>query len=241
MKPTATILKLILLALLLIGLVIGFLFFQVWQKNERPTLSESSWNQEEILIGHDAQLSLTISAPWHREITSPSPHSYPPHLIPLANKAELSKGTLSLSGMRTWDLTVPFVATDTKDLTGLTATFPISLTVPLPPLTITVPENLPLVPSNPNTFLTEEKPEIEEEENQETEAKKSPWLWALLLLLIPLLFLLLLLLKRTGIIKTTPKSLKKTSTISPSLPTSLTRSNSPTTFPTQPKPQSHSN
>jgi len=225
MKNAFTILKLVLLAVLLIGLVIGFLFFRVWQKNERPTLSDSSWNQEEILIGHDAKLSLSISAPWHREITTASPLRYPPFLIPLSEKATLHKGSLSLNGMRTWDITVPFVATDTKKVDGLTATFPIkstkrispnSVTVPLSSLTITVPKDIPLTPFNPDKFLTEEKPAPAPEEDEKTEAKRKPWLWVLLLLL--LIPLLIFVLKRTGVIKTTPaweKALRKLDKLDP--------------------------
>ncbi len=225
MKSPFTILKFLLLALLLVGLAIGFVFFRVWQKNERPTLSDSSWDQSELVLGHAAHLDLTISAPWHREIVKPSPLSYPPFLVPVPEKATLRKGSLTLSGQRTWHLKVPFVATDTKSLNGLTASFPIkstkrvspnSVTLPLPPLTLISPENIPETPHNPEDFLTEEALEPEPELSSEDEDKKSPWLWALLaLLLLPILYFVL---KRTGVIKTTPaweKALAKLDQLDP--------------------------
>ena len=225
MKPTLTILKFVLLAALLIGLAIGFLFFRVWQKNERPTLTETAWQNDQVTLGHDVILDLTISAPWHRDITTPSPNTYPPFLTPVPNKATLTKGALSLSGLRSWNLQVAFVATDTKSLNGLTASFPVkstkrispnSVTFPLPPLTIIAPSQLPETPHNPQDFLTEDKPKPEPQIAAKNEAGTSPWLWALLsLLLIPVVIVLL---KRTGVLKTTPpweKALKKLDQLDP--------------------------
>ena len=212
MKSPLTILKLALLLLLLVGLAIGFIFFRIWQKNPRPTLTESSWKQDEILLGHEAQLDLTLSAPWHREIVQSSPLTFPSFLVPIREKATVKKGSLSLTGRRTWQLQVPFVATDTKSLEGLTASFPIkstkrispnSLTLPLPPLTILSPENIPETPHNPEDFLSEKEPEAEAETStEEEETEKRSWLWALFILLfLPLLYFIL---KRSGVIKTTP-------------------------------------
>lgn len=212
MKPFFTILKYLLLATLLIGLAFGFIFFRVWQENASPEITESAWSQEEVLLGHDATLDLTITAPWHREIVSALPTSSPDFLAPIFQKARFEKGPLNLTGQRTWIVTVPFVATDTKSLDGLTATFPFkgtkrvspnSVTLALPPLTIITPAEIPDTPRDPNQFLTEEKPPEEPEpDSPKADPTRSPWLWALLALLaIPFIIYFL---RRTGLIKTTP-------------------------------------
>ena len=124
---------------------------------------------------------------------------------------------------------VPFVATDTDELDGSTASFPVkstkrispnSVNLALPPLTVQVPENIPENPLVSQAFLTEEKPEEElEEESKADEKQTNLWLWALAaLLLIPVLIYFL---KRTGIIKTTPpweKALASLAKLDPSTP-----------------------
>ncbi len=211
MKSIFTILKFALLAVLLVGLAFGYVFFRVWQKNERPAIESNSWDKEEILLGHDATLKVTITAPWHREITRPTPFAHPDFLVPVPEQATVARGSLNFSGNRTWEIKVPFVATDTKTLEGLTATFPIkapkrispnSITLPLPSLSIVTPDEIPESPHNPEAFLTEEKPEEEPKSAPEDNAKARLWYWALAaLLLIPAIIYLL---RRTGIIKTTP-------------------------------------
>jgi hypothetical protein len=152
MKAFFTILKFALLAALLIGLSFGYIFFRVWQKNERPTIESNSWDKEQILLGHDATLRVSITAPWHREIIRPTPFAHPEFLAPVPGEATIKKGSLNLKGKRTWELRVPFVATDTKSLKGLTATFPLktpkrispnSVTLTLPPLSIVTPDETP--------------------------------------------------------------------------------------------------
>jgi len=211
MKSFLSILKITLLVALLIGVAIGYLFFRVWQKNERPTASDLKWSEEQIILGHQSTLDLTITAPWHRELTSASPGSYPNFLIPLPDEATLTRGSLNLSGQRDWKLSVPFVATDTKPVEGLTSSFPVkstkrispnSVNVTLPNLSIILPEDVPTEPNSPGQFLTEDKPKEDPKTNPVDDPKKSPWLWALLaLFLIPLIIYFL---KRTGVIKTTP-------------------------------------
>jgi len=211
MKSFFSILKIILLVVLLVGLAFGYLFFRVWQKNERPTASNISWGDQEILLGHQSTLNFTITTPWHRELVTASPSAYPDFLVPLPDKATLVRRGLNFSGEREWVLSVPFVATDIKSIDGLTATFPVkstkrispnSVTVALPELKIISPSGIPEEPHNPQSFLTEEKPPEEPSVVSENESKKSPWLWAFLaLLLIPLVIYVL---KRTGVIKSTP-------------------------------------
>ena len=211
MKSIFTILKLTLIVLLLVGLTIGFIFFRVWQKNDRPSIHESSWSQSKLILGHAAQLDFTITAPWHRKVTRATPLSHPPFLVPVENQAKLRKGSLTLKGQRQWHLSIPFVATDTKPLDGLTASFPLeptkrispnSLTLPLPPLTLTSPADIPESPHDPESFLTEEKPAPAPPLTFTKTEDSKPWLWWLLaLLLIPLIYFIL---KRSGILKTTP-------------------------------------
>jgi len=210
MKSFLTVLKFALLAILLVGLAFGFIFFRVWQKNERPEITESSWTESEILLGHSSSLELTIQAPWHRTIKSASPLNHPDFILPVADKAIFTKGSLSPLGIRTWTLSVPFVATDAKTLKGLTASFPIettkrispnSVNLALPPLTIVIPEEIPENPSDPDSFLTEDEPKELVSSDPQTATDWEKWRWPLLaILIIPFIYLL----KLSGIIKTTP-------------------------------------
>jgi hypothetical protein len=212
MTKAFTVLKIALVAVLITGLAFGYLFFRVWQKNERPEVLTASWSEKEILIGHAATLTVTIEAPWHREFELPSPLSYPEFLAPVTNEATLDKGQLSPLGTRTWTLAIPFVATDTKSLEGLTTSFPVKNTkrispnfvdVPLPELAIVTPEKVPEDPVAPDTFLTENEPPVSEDDEVTSPEEPFP-LWAWITIAVVVLFVGILLLRKTGIIKTTP-------------------------------------
>lgn len=211
MKSLLNILKYTSLAILLVAMIFGFLFFRTWQKNERPTVLESNWDQTEILLGHSSTLNLTIKAPWHRELTNARPTGSPDFLAPVARLGKVEKGALNLTGHRTWYLSIPFVATDTQSPEGLTASFPIKSTkrispttvnVALPPLSIILPQDLPDSPKNPEIFLTEEEPDLVTATTSLAPEKKAWWPWALGgIILAALIFYLL---RRTGVIKSTP-------------------------------------
>lgn len=211
MKFFLTILKYLALAVLVVAMILGYLFFRTWQKNERPIIVESSWDRSEILLGHRATLDLTIVAPWHRDLATARPTAFPDFLAPIAQLGKVERGALDLTGHRTWHLSIPFVATDTKSLEGATVTFPIKSTkrvspsninLDLPELTIVSPSDLPDELRDPQTFLTEDPPEIVDDTATGVPSKSFWWLW------IPgglvALALLIWLLRRTGIIKTTP-------------------------------------
>jgi len=211
MKSFLTILKYTALTILLVAMVFGFLFFRTWQKNDRPTVLESRWDKTEILLGHSSSLNLTIKVPWHRELINARPSASPDFLAPVSRLGTIEKGALNLTGQRTWYLSMPFVATDTKSLDGLTASFPIKATkrispttvnVELPPLAIILPTDLPDAPQNPEIFLTEDEPD------RLTTAtilgpKRKPW-WPWALGAVALALLIFYLLRRTGVIKSTP-------------------------------------
>ena len=211
MKSLLTVLKITLLVVFLVVVTFGYLFFRVWQKNERPEVTSSSWSESEILLGYASVLEIEVEAPWHREVM-PLPQSYPESLVPVLEKAKFNKGNLSPLGMREWTIRVPFVATDTKDLDGASASFPLKKTkrispttvnLTLPPLSVITPADIPEKPRVPGIFLTEERPkEPKIDEANSADKKADLWIWSLgLLVLIPLVIYLL---KRTGIIKTTP-------------------------------------
>ncbi len=211
MKSFLTVLKIVLLVVFLVAVTFGYLFFRVWQKNERPEVTSSSWSETEILLGHASILELEIEAPWHREVL-PLPQSHPESLVPVFDQAEFTKGSLSLLGTREWTIRIPFVATDTKDLEGSTASFPLKKTkrvspttvnVTLPSLSVITPEEIPETPRVPEDFLTEEEPEkIKPDGASSLDKRNNLWIWALgALILIPLIIYFL---KRTGIIKSTP-------------------------------------
>ena len=211
MKSFLTILKYTSLAILLVAMIFGYLFFRTWQKNDRPTVLESSWDETQILIGHSSVLNLTIKAPWHRELNNPRPTGSPDFLAPVARLGSVEKGSLDLTGHRTWYLRIPFVATDTKSLDGLTASFPIKNTkrispttvnVDLPPLSIILPTDLPDAPQNPEIFLTEDELELITAATNLAPERKPWWPWVLGGILLAILIFYLL--RRTGVIKTTP-------------------------------------
>jgi len=134
MKSFFTVLKITLLVVFLLGLTFGYLFFRVWQKNERPKVVSSSWTETEILLGHASNLTLEIEMPWHRKVI-PFPQSYPESLIPVLNEAELTEGSLSPLGTKIWTIRIPFVATNTTDLKSATASFPLKKTKRISPST----------------------------------------------------------------------------------------------------------
>ncbi len=211
MKSFLHIFKFVLLAALLVAMYFGYTFFRIWQKNERPVVTESSWSVNEVLIGHATTLEMTVTAPWHREIDSTRAITHPSYLAPVPDEGKIEKGTLDFSGQRTWKITVPFVPTDIKVKEGGTASFPVkstkrispnSFNLTLPALTVTTPELESIEPKNPGLFLTGDEPE-EELISGENEEKKSYW-WAWLLAALALVGLVLLLLRKSGIIRTTP-------------------------------------
>lgn len=211
MKSFLTILKYASLVILLVAMTFGYLFFRVWQKNERPEIIESNWEQSEILLGHSSTLNLTVKVPWHRELNSATPVGSPDFLLPVRRLGKVEKGSLDLTGHRTWYLQIPFVATDTQSLEGQTAAFPVKSTervspttinLDLPELSIVLPSDIPDDFKDPNIFLTEKPPE-ESEETSSNRPEKKPW-WPWVVGAVVLLAVLIYILKRTGVIKTTP-------------------------------------
>ena len=211
MKSFFAVLKIALLVIFLLGVTFGYLFFRVWQKNERPTVVSSSWTETEILIGHASTLTLEIEMPWHRKVI-PSPLSYPESLIPILDQAELIEGSLTPLGTKNWIIRIPFVATNTTDLKGATASFPLkktkrispsTISLNLPPLKVITPEKIPDNPRIPEGFLTEQEPKKNLfEKSNPPEKQVNLWIW--ILGTFTLIALVIYLLKRTGIIKTTP-------------------------------------
>ena len=211
MKSWFTVLKIALLAVFLLGVALGYLFFRVWQKNERPKVVSSSWTKTEILLGHASTLTLEIETPWHRKVI-PFPQSHPESLVPVLDQAELVEGSLNPLGTKNWTIRIPFVATNTTDLQSATASFPLKKTkrispttinLNLPPLRIITPEKIPENPRIPEGFLTEQEPrKILLEEPGPPENHIDRWIWALGI--FALIILVVYLLKRSGIIKTTP-------------------------------------
>lgn len=211
MKSWFTVLKIALLAVFLLGVTLGYLFFRVWQKNERPKVVSSSWTKTEILLGHASTLTLEIETPWHRKVI-PFPQSHPESLVPVLDQAELVEGSLNPLGTKNWTIRIPFVATNTTDLQSATASFPLKKTkrispttinLNLPPLRIITPEKIPEKPRIPEGFLTEQEPKkILLEEPGPPENHIDRWIWALGI--FALIILVVYLLKRSGIIKTTP-------------------------------------
>lgn len=211
MKSLFTVLKIALLAVFLLGVTLGYLFFRVWQKNERPKVVSSSWTKTEILLGHASTLTLEIETPWHRKVI-PFPQTHPESLVPVLDQAELVEGSLSPLGTKNWTIRIPFVATNITDLESATASFPLKKTkrispttinLNLPPLRIITPEKIPENPRIPEDFLTEQEPKkILLEEPGPPKNHINRWIWALGVFV--LIILVVYLLKRSGIIKTTP-------------------------------------
>lgn len=211
MKSLFTVLKIALLAVFLLGVTLGYLFFRVWQKNERPKVVSSSWTKTEILLGHASTLTLKIETPWHRKVI-PFPQTHPESLVPVLDQAELVEGSLNPLGTKNWTIRIPFVATSTTDLESATASFPLKKTkrispttinLNLPPLRIITPEKIPENPRIPEDFLTEQEPKkILLEEPGPPKNHINRWIWALGV--FALIILVVYLLKRSGIIKTTP-------------------------------------
>ena len=211
MTKPLTVLKASLIAALLIGLVFCYLFFRVWQKNEGPDLISQAWSADEVVLGDSVTLTINVEVPWHREFVDAAPFSHPDFLVPVRDEATFSKGSLSPLGTRNWTLTVPFVATDTKPVDGLAPSFslkgtdrvsPNAVDVPLPPLQVNLPVEIPETPDAPGEFLTEEEPPRKITIPPIPEQVIPLWAWVAIAILVAALIIFLL--KKTGIIKTTP-------------------------------------
>jgi len=182
MKKAFSILKYVCLAVILVGAIIGFLFFRAWQKDATPTVTKATWTEDNITLGHKTVLEVTLSAAWHRELISADPQGYPDSLPPVPNAATLKRGTLYPNGYRTWTAQIPLAATDIKSTDGLAIYLPLkatdrpsprSVNIPLPKLTIHLPGNLPSIVSNPNDFILDDsQPEKKTAESEPA----SPWL-----------------------------------------------------------------
>ncbi len=212
MKSFLNILKIASLIALLALMTLGYLFFRTWQKNERPTVLEAQWQESEVVLGGSATIDVTLRVPWHREIDSANPLSFPETLLPVRQKTSFRKGGLNLNGHRKWFVTIPFVATAPKVDKGLTVSLPLartkrispsSVNILLPPLSITSPTDLPRDPENPNAFLLPEPPPLDQEIAITTVEKKHYWVY-FAAAAIALALLLFFLLRKAGIIASTP-------------------------------------
>lgn len=192
MNTAWTIIKVILLAALLIGAFFGYRFFEIWQNNKRPEVIAAAWQKDETTLGGSATLLVTLKAPWHREITTASPTSHPDGFLPVRQQAAFLKGNLKLDGTRDWKISVPLVATEKALPEGQTVSFPIkqierispsSVNVPLPPLTVLLPEEVPVDPENPTTFLQPEPP-AKADTTPSFKEEKSYLLWFIALAII---------------------------------------------------------
>lgn len=194
MKTAWTILKVILLIALVIGAFFGYRFFKIWQDNNRPEVIEAAWKNNETTLGGSATLLVTLKAPWHREITTASPTTHPDSFLPVRQQAAFQKGNLEPSGFREWKISVPLVATEKTLPEGQTVSFPIkqlerispsSVNVPLPALTILLPEEIPTDPENPTAFLQPEPPaKIDTTPSFEEEKSYLGWIITLAVVLI---------------------------------------------------------
>ncbi|MDB4142391.1 hypothetical protein N9Z45_01255 [Akkermansiaceae bacterium] len=127
-------------------------------------------------------------------------------------KKGVRKGELDLSGHREWFITVPLVVTEQKVDDGLTVSLslartkrisPSSVNIPLPPLTVISPTDLPRDPDNPSAFLVPEPPAPDPEIGVTTKEVKRYWPY-LVAGVIALLISLFFILRKAGIIATTP-------------------------------------
>lgn len=232
MKSPLSVLKYLLLALFLLGIVFGFIFFRVWQENERPTATEISWTKSEILLGQSNLLEMEISAPWHRSFTNPKPLGSAEGLVTVTQDIEVQKGSLKPNGHRTWTVRLPFVPVQPGLLEGRSISLPIARTdrispttvnATLPPLQVQLPENLPENLNDPQKFLTTAPPETISDRDSSSSARSYWWLWVLIALAI--LGLIFLFLKKTGLIQTTPpweKALARLDKVSATAPPKTT-------------------
>jgi hypothetical protein len=209
MKSLWTILRITSLVALIAAMAVVFLFFQTWQKNERPKVIEAKWEHPETSLGDKATLLVTLEAPWHREITTANPGSHPETFLPVKHETDYHRGSLDLSGHREWKLRIPLVATAEKLPEGLAISIPLeqskrsspgTVNVPLPPLTVNIPEEIPADPANSNTFLQPDALAPEEENTASFEEEKS-YLWASLISSLVLIGTLIFFLLRKPTIK----------------------------------------
>ena len=212
MKSFLKILKYLVFTILIVGLIFAVIFFRVWQSNERPTLVSATWDKDEVLLGHSRDLDITIRVPWHRDVTTARPVGHPDFLPPVKEKYIFAKGGLDFSGHRLWHYRIPLVATDSTSTEGQSITLPIkrtgrigpnSVTIPLPKLTINLPGSIPTDPENPQDFLNEEPPLIEEDTDSVIPESQSNY-WLIIAIILVLIGAVFFLVRRKTAIDTTP-------------------------------------
>lgn len=173
MKKAFQILKAIAFLLLTVGAIVGYLFFQVWQNDEAPKTSKARWKNDTIALGHTATLYLEVETPWHRELRTSIPTSFPEFLPPVQNfithKHLFRRGSLNLNGYRTWKITTHFVPTRVQpsethsialQLVPTDRSSPLVAQVKLPKLKVFDPGNLPAIIKNPKNFQNETVPAL---------------------------------------------------------------------------------
>lgn len=203
-KTILLVVKIILVLVILVAGVIGFLFFQTWQKNERPEVTSVHWDKETVMIGNTASLEVDLKVPWHRAISSIKPNRNPAGFLPQPEGAMLTKGPLSFrGGYRQWSATIPMVAFEPKDPQGQAVVLPLKRTrrlsapktvsIAVPALEVTSPEK-PDGIVDANEVLKPKPKQIVEEKPAVEEAKRPvpwPFLIALGLLLLTIGIVLL--------------------------------------------------
>lgn len=152
MKHLLTICKILFVASLLVASVIGYRFFSVWQEDARPAVTEVSWENNKVTLGRQTVLHATVRIPWHRQLASPVPTHAPGSLVAVRRGGWFRLGPLDLSGHRTCRLAMPFVPSTVADVGGQPVELPLRATrrispgtiaIPLPPLDVLTPEEIP--------------------------------------------------------------------------------------------------
>ena len=149
MKRFLNMSKFFALLLLVVVTFFGYRFFRVWQENERPEVSEISWEKSEVTLGQPVLLSAKVRVPWHREISSALPVRSPENLVASAHGGKLTRGALDLNGYRNWDVSFTMVPISSGEVDSQMTEIPLESTrrlsantvsIKLPTLEVVVPE-----------------------------------------------------------------------------------------------------
>jgi len=157
-------LKIFLLTSLIIILYISYHFYDVWNKDERAQISNTSFSSERVTLGEVVTLRSSVRLPWHRELISDEPIRIPESLV-TTQRGFIQKGSLDFKGYRHWDITIQLIITGVENVEGKVIDFktnssthssPSTVNIPIPPLEINIPDkssDSSLIVSNSSTVL----------------------------------------------------------------------------------------
>lgn len=196
MKNLFKIIKIVTIITFLVACVIGYNFASVWQSDAESKVLESDWEKDVVQFGTDANLTVKMKVPWHRDLSSGLPVGVPRGLVVKKNKETFEKGKLDWKGYRTWKVQCVLSPVEAKLATNREIKFSLEImkrmkknmiSVALPELDIVMPENTPVEPINTLTKIDPALANIAEVSNAAIARKRTMSVYLIIAVVLGLL------------------------------------------------------